>query len=1014
MSYIDRDRLAYFLSKLKLWVQNYAPSKSVATPYYDGLMSAGDKAKLDGISIDDALNSYSVNPVQNKAIAVALQNLRDDFDDLAARTGSAYTYKGTVSTYADLPSSGNQVGDVYDVLTAPDDGSWAWNGSEWYKMSGFVDLSGLATKDVVTYVSDGLMSSADKVAFDALMQGLVPLWSSSVDYSAGMLVRGSDGFLYVSKQASGPGEGGAADPAQDSAGTHWGRLSADDQDVVHKDGAETVTGQKTFSQPVVGDVSVLPSGATTRRLLSDALAASADVKSYGAAGDGVTDDAAAVSAAAATGAMSLPAGVYASSVLPAYADVSGAGDVLHGHFLYDAKSLSNKYPFQNCHMTAIDVDEKHKGLNSHLFYDAANAKLVCVYRRSDYHGVHPSEYMMRHSYDNGQTWSYAVSLYSRAGTDCRCSVSYDGPEAWIVLVTCRVCSADNATYAMPRSLVSLDRGETWNVYDGFSYADGTAIDESAVPSWNFHGSIYKFGGKLVAYAYHGPGGHIDAFVSEDAGLTWKIHSAVIVRPSGTAELSETSIAKVGSQLVAFIRSDTSYCRIALGLDGTGLSFAAPFYSQIPLGTNPYSSIIEDDKNRSWILFCDRKNSLGDSYFKNSLFALLVDSDLLASNFADYKLRSIIKTPHYSVGHFWAVARTAGGRYVGVVNAGEVNGTSAALYCLTEETPAALSRSNLCDIVAKPNLLTNGGFKILRYKTTDTANYRYKYFCDGWRFVHSNSDAVNFAIQKLNKIQFTAFNGIVSDRYCTFKPISTNSVVLMNYNPVGSFGFMQPVTVSFYAKASAPGASFGNVFVTRYGAQSDVSENKSFSSISSDVKTFWKKFVGTISGFTYAELSAGDYAASGSYDALALTFNVEEPGIEVSVTDVKLEFGSLCSPVEYGEADLVRCNRFFYATYTNADSLTSSAGSVNMVAATSGSSNNAMAHVFFPVQLASAPAVTVYSTATGAAGKVYNRTTHADVDAEVSSIGLTGCEVANAGAVSAGDVLRFHLVADSRV
>ena len=225
MSYIDRDRLAYFLSKLKLWVQSYAPSKSTATPYADGLMSAADKAKLNGIVVDDAMNAYSVNPVQNRAISLALQGLRDDVDDLAARTSSVYTYKGSVPTYADLPASGNQPGDVYDVLTAPDDGSWVWNGTSWYKMSGFVDLSGLATKDVATPTSDGLMSAADKASFDSLMNGFVPLWSSSVDYPAYSLVRGSDGSLYYSQAPSGPGtSAGAKDPAGGNA-SYWSEVT---------------------------------------------------------------------------------------------------------------------------------------------------------------------------------------------------------------------------------------------------------------------------------------------------------------------------------------------------------------------------------------------------------------------------------------------------------------------------------------------------------------------------------------------------------------------------------------------------------------------------------------------------------------------------------------------------------------------------------------------------------------------------------------------------------------------
>ena len=53
--------------------------KSVATPYINGLMSAADKAKLDGVeaganktTVDVALDAASENPVQNKAVKKAL------------------------------------------------------------------------------------------------------------------------------------------------------------------------------------------------------------------------------------------------------------------------------------------------------------------------------------------------------------------------------------------------------------------------------------------------------------------------------------------------------------------------------------------------------------------------------------------------------------------------------------------------------------------------------------------------------------------------------------------------------------------------------------------------------------------------------------------------------------------------------------------------------------------------------------------------------------------------------
>lgn len=70
----------------------------------------------------------------------------------AAQLGLAtvYKYKGSVETYADLPTSDQQVGDVWNVETADPDhgikagGNVAWDGAQWDILGGNQDLSGYA------------------------------------------------------------------------------------------------------------------------------------------------------------------------------------------------------------------------------------------------------------------------------------------------------------------------------------------------------------------------------------------------------------------------------------------------------------------------------------------------------------------------------------------------------------------------------------------------------------------------------------------------------------------------------------------------------------------------------------------------------------------------------------------------------------------------------------------------------------------------------------------------------
>lgn len=83
-------------------------------------------------------------------IADALANGNDpytttsDVEDLIDQAvASAYKYKGSVATYADLPSSGQEVGDVYDVQT--DGMNYAWNGTSWDALGSYVDTSNFWT-----------------------------------------------------------------------------------------------------------------------------------------------------------------------------------------------------------------------------------------------------------------------------------------------------------------------------------------------------------------------------------------------------------------------------------------------------------------------------------------------------------------------------------------------------------------------------------------------------------------------------------------------------------------------------------------------------------------------------------------------------------------------------------------------------------------------------------------------------------------------------------------------------
>ena len=118
------------------------------------------------VTVDSEMSESSPNPVANSTITQAINNKADKATTIAgygitdaytkteidAKVSSVYRYRGTVSAYADLPSSGQEIGDVYNVETADSThgikagDNVAWTGTEWDVLAGEIDLSAYATK----------------------------------------------------------------------------------------------------------------------------------------------------------------------------------------------------------------------------------------------------------------------------------------------------------------------------------------------------------------------------------------------------------------------------------------------------------------------------------------------------------------------------------------------------------------------------------------------------------------------------------------------------------------------------------------------------------------------------------------------------------------------------------------------------------------------------------------------------------------------------------------------------
>lgn len=108
----------------------------------------GDITELQG-SLGDA--EGDITTVKN-ALDTHKADYKNPHKVTAAQLGLAtvYKYKGSVETYADLPTSEQQIGDVYNVKQADPDhnieagDNVAWDGTAWDILAGDTDLSGYA------------------------------------------------------------------------------------------------------------------------------------------------------------------------------------------------------------------------------------------------------------------------------------------------------------------------------------------------------------------------------------------------------------------------------------------------------------------------------------------------------------------------------------------------------------------------------------------------------------------------------------------------------------------------------------------------------------------------------------------------------------------------------------------------------------------------------------------------------------------------------------------------------
>ena len=143
----------------------------------DGLAVASDvRSHIDAINakLGTGVTSANTATAQFTSVNNSISTINSQLSGFTTDPGSVksyvdgkvtsvYRYKGTVAEYSDLPSSGQVVGDVWNVEQAhgsvPAGANYAWDGTSWDVLGGTIDTSVFQTHDEFNAWTGGTYTS---------------------------------------------------------------------------------------------------------------------------------------------------------------------------------------------------------------------------------------------------------------------------------------------------------------------------------------------------------------------------------------------------------------------------------------------------------------------------------------------------------------------------------------------------------------------------------------------------------------------------------------------------------------------------------------------------------------------------------------------------------------------------------------------------------------------------------------------------------------------------------------
>lgn len=160
MAFLDKNGLIYTWDKIKAYITNALTGKADAN-HSHSYNDLSDKPTIPAAythpeshpasmitGLADVATTGSYNDLTNKpTIPTAVSQLSDAGNyALKADLASVYKYKGTKATFAELPATGNEVGDVWDVT---ENGmNYGWTGTAWDALGTTVSIATITNAEI--------------------------------------------------------------------------------------------------------------------------------------------------------------------------------------------------------------------------------------------------------------------------------------------------------------------------------------------------------------------------------------------------------------------------------------------------------------------------------------------------------------------------------------------------------------------------------------------------------------------------------------------------------------------------------------------------------------------------------------------------------------------------------------------------------------------------------------------------------------------------------------------------